>query len=105
MPFTVDAIVTAPDRTTRGRRVGEYITYDEAVVAAQQLIDGFLFREYRRGAARGVTAEMLLALYRRVAEKPVILRQRETSTAVSRFDHIAYAKKRCVEICEAKSGK
>ncbi len=99
MSFTVDAIGTALDGTARARRIGEFPTHDEAVRAAQQVIDAFLYREYRRGVARGVTADKLFALYTRIGDKPIVLRKTESSTVVSHFEHLDYAKKRCAEIC------
>jgi hypothetical protein len=102
MSFTVDALSATRDGTPHGRRVGEYPTYDEAVAAARPIIDEFLYREYRRGAAHGVTAAKLFALYRRVGEHPVVLRKTETSTVAAQFDHLEYAKKRCAEICSGK---
>jgi hypothetical protein len=102
MSFTVDAITMTAAGTTRGRRIGEFPTHDEAVAAARQIIDAFLYREYRRGVAHGATAEKLLALYKRVGEKPLVFRKSETSTIVSQFDHLEYAAKRCAEICRSK---
>lgn len=102
MSFIVDGITTAPDGKIDARRIGEYLTHDEAVVAAKQVIDAFLFREYRQGAGHGITAKKLLAQFRRGGEVPLILRKSEASTVVSGFDHLEYAAKRCAELCRGE---
>lgn len=99
MAFFVDGITTTPEGKIHARRIGEYWTYDEAVAAAKHVIDTFLFHEYTQTVSRGVSAKQLLSQYRRTGEVPFVLRKSETSTNVSRFDHLAYAAKRCAEIC------
>lgn len=103
MPFFVEVISKTPEGKTRARRIGEYWTHDEAVAAAKHIIDTFLFHEYRQGAGHGISAKQLLAKYRRSGEAPLILRNRKTSTDVSRFDHLEYAAKRSAEICRGEN--
>jgi hypothetical protein len=104
MSFFVEGVTQVPDGKTRARRIGEYWTHDEAVAAARQIIDAFLYREYRLAAGRGITAEKLLAHYRGAGEVPYILRDSETSTNVSSFNHLEYAARRCAEICGGDAG-
>ena len=105
MSFFVEGITTTPEGKRRARRIGEYWTHDEAVTAAQQTIDAFLFHEYRQAAGHGISAEKLLAQYRRTGEVPYILRSSQTSTNVSSFSHLEYAAKRCAEICGGDKAK
>ena len=105
MSFFVDGITKTPEGKLRARRIGEYWTHDEAVAAAQQVIDAFLYHEYRQTAGHGITAEKLLALYRRTGEVPCVLRKSESSTNVSRFNHVEYAARRCAEICGGEKAK
>jgi hypothetical protein len=102
MSFIVDGLTKTAEGKMDARRIGSYPTHDEAVAAAQHVIDAFLFHEFIQGAARGLTAEKLLVEYRRRGEVPVILRASDGSTDVSRFDHRQYAAKRCVELFRAE---
>ena len=102
MSFIVDAISTGPEGRIDARRIGDYRTHDEAVTSAKQVIDAFLFREYRRGAGHGITAQKLLAQYQQSGEVPLILLNSEATTFVPAFDHLEYATKRCSEICAGK---
>lgn len=99
MSFFIDALRKLPDGTTTGRRVGEYWTHDEAVTAAKRLIDAFLYREFLEGAGRGIAAEALLERYKAHGEQPMILRDSDSSTNISRFNPLTYASQRCREIC------
>jgi hypothetical protein len=99
MSFFIDALRKLPDGKTTARRVGEYWTHDEAVAAAKHLIDTFLYHEILKTASHGVTPESLLARYNAAGEQPMILRDSESSTNVSRFDPAKYATQRCQEIC------
>lgn len=103
MSFIVDAITRVPGGKTGARRIGRYLTHDEAQAAAKRVVDAFLFREFRAGAGHGITAQKLLAEYRRRGEKPVILRDSDTTTFASGFDPLAYAAQRCSELCEDKT--
>ncbi len=106
MSFFIDALRKLPDGKVTGRRVGEFWTYDEAVAAAKHLIDSFLYHHLVEKAAHGVTAEMLYEEYRLHGEQPVILRDSDSSTNVSRFNPLTYAKQRSAEICGiAKAGQ
>ena len=99
MTFFVDAITKLPNKRLKARRIGEYLTREEAVAAAKQMIDDFLYREYRQSAGHGVTAERLLARYEGIAEVPYIWRKRQVSTNMPGFDHKEYAARRCADIC------
>lgn len=105
MAFYIDALFKLPDGKPSARRVGDYYTHDEAVAAARHMIDSFLFREYRDAAAKGISAEELLEQFKARAERPMILRKQkgDSSTNLSRFDAMSYAKQRCTEICAGAS--
>ncbi len=99
MAFCIDALFKLPDGKPSARRVGEYPNNDEAMAAAKHLIDSFLFREFRDNAVKGITADALYTIYTERGDRPVILRLGGTSTNISRFDALKYAKQRCTEIC------
>ena len=99
MAFCIDALFKLPDGKQSARRVGEYLTHDEAMAAAKHLIDSFLFREFRDHAGKGITAEALLEIYAARGERPLVLRLGGSSTNVSKFNALKYAKARCEEIC------
>ena len=99
MSFFIDALRKLPDGKVTGRRIGEFWTYDEAVAAAKHLVDTFLYHHVMEPAARGVTPDALFEEYKKSGEQPVILRDSDSSTNVSRFNPLTYAKQRSVEIC------
>ena len=103
MNFFIDAMSKTPDGKLTGRRVAEYWTHDEAVAAAKHLIDTFLFREYRDAAVKGISEEELIECFKARGENPVILRSGESSTNISRFDPLAYARLRSKELCGGES--
>jgi len=105
MSFIVDGVTTTPEGKINARRIGEYPNHDEAVAAAKQAIDAFLYREYRQGAGYGLSAKKLLARYKRSGEVPLILRSSEITTEVSRFDYLEYAAQRCAELCRGEKDK
>ena len=102
MSFIVDGLTKTPEGKTDARRIGTYLTHDEAVAAAQHVIDVFLFHEFIQGAGHGLTAEKLLVQYRRGGEVPLILRDGGGSTNVSSFNPVRYAAKRCAELFHAE---
>jgi len=102
MSFIVDALTRTADGKTGARRVGTYLTHDEAKAAAQHVIDTFLFHEFIQGVGRGLTPEKLLDHYRRTGEVPLILREGGGSTNVSSFNYRQYAAKRCVELFQGE---
>lgn len=101
MSFYIDALSKLPDGKTTARHVADFYTFDEAMAAAKHMIDSFLFREFRDSAAKGISADELLHRFKARGEHPVILRKDkgDSSTNVSRFEAMAYAKQRCAEIC------
>lgn len=98
MSFIVDALSKSPEGRTDARRVGTYPTHEEAVAAAQHVVDAYLFHEFIQGIGHGLTAEKLLLQYRHTGEVPIVMRASEGSTDVSSFDHMRYAAKRCAEL-------
>jgi hypothetical protein len=105
MSFIVDGVTTTPEGKIKARRIGEYPNHDEAVTAAKQAIDSFLYHAYRKGAGYGISAKKLLALYQRSGEVPLILRSSEITTEVSRFDYLEYAAQRCEDLCRSEKDK
>ena len=102
MTFYVQGVTMTPEGERRVRRVGEYWTHDEAVAAAKLLIDTFLFHEYRQGVGHDISREKLLDLYRRTGEAAFVIRDKESSTSVSAFNHLEYAAERCAELFATK---
>jgi hypothetical protein len=80
-------------------QIGEYWNYDEAVAAAKQHIDDFLYREYKRAVWHGISAKNLYQLYKRAGEAMLVVPKVHQETLVLHFDHLEYAARKCEEIC------
>ena len=91
--------VTRADGRLHARPLGEYWNFDEAVAAAKQKIDDFLYREYQRSVWHGITPQKLLELYKRAGETILVVPKVHTSTMAPQFDHLEYAAAKCREIC------
>jgi hypothetical protein len=100
MAYLVHAL-TRTDGKLRSRQIGEYWNFDEAVTAAKQEIDSFLYREHKRAVWNGISAEKLFLLYKNAGEAILVVPKVQKETLVLNFDHLEYAAKKCAEICAA----
>jgi hypothetical protein len=100
MNFLVHGVVRTGGKL-HSRQIGEYWNYAEAVAAAKQHIDDFLYREYQRAVWHGITANNLYLLYKRAGEGMLVVPKAHKETIVLHFDHLEYAAKKCAEICTA----
>lgn len=103
MTFLVQGMTKIAGGQVHARQIGEYWTFEEAVTAAKQVIDTFLYREYRRGIRHGMTSKKLLTLYKRAGEAIYIVRKVASETSAPRFDYFKYAAEKCKEICGSGS--
>ncbi len=71
-------------------KLGDFVTFEEAVTACQTIVDEYLQQSCREGA----TAEKLYQDYIRFGEDPFIIGE----PVPFHFSAWAYAKKRCYEI-------
>ncbi len=99
MTFIVEVLSVVREAVNQVRRIGEYQSLGDALVAAERAISEFLSREFQPG----MTANMLFDRYQSVGEVPYIFHDDGTiTTNLPGFNHFRYALSRCVEICEAK---
>src|SRR5476651_1554542 len=80
-------------------QIGEYWNFEEAIAAAKQHIDDFLYREYKRAVWHGISGEKLFLLYKRAGEAMLVVPKNSSDTFVLHFDHLDYAARKCAEIC------
>ena len=78
-------------------RIGEYESLGTAIVVAEQVIDQFLNYAYHDGVSAGV----LFVKYQNEGRVPFIFVDGDVTINVPGFNHIAYAKQRCEEMCAA----
>jgi hypothetical protein len=95
MTFFVEGLSKFQEPEKQVRRIGEYLTVEEAVAASKRRIDEFLLRDYKAG----MTAAELYAQYEGFGEVPCIFRDDNQTISVAGFNHWQYAKARCAEIC------
>jgi hypothetical protein len=69
---------------------GEYATFDEALQAAKEIVDGYLSSAY----TPGMSAEDLYLSYTSIGDDPFIVGPED-----SNFSAWSYAKERCSVIC------
>lgn len=94
--YFVDGLVNMQDAASQVRRVGQYSTLGDALLAAQKLIDDFLIREM----CPNMSDVGLFARYQMAGEVPYIFRDDGTITVnLPGFNHFHYARARCKEIC------
>jgi hypothetical protein len=82
----------------QARDIGEYPNFDEAVRVATQLIDSFLYQEYKRNLAQGISARKLYELYKSSGEMILVQPKGNKDTLVLKFDAYEYATKKCGEL-------
>jgi hypothetical protein len=95
MKFVVSVLRRAAGAASTTRRIGEFEQFEDAVVAAKQVVNDVLSRGY----VAGMTAPQLLAHYQAAAEAPYIFRDDEGTVNASSFNHFNYAKSRSDEMC------
>ena len=94
--YFVDGLVSLQDAASQVRRVGQYSTLGDALLAAQKVIDDFLIREM----CPNLSEVGLFARYEAAGEVPYIFRDNGTITVnLPGFNHLHYARTRCREIC------
>jgi hypothetical protein len=71
---------------------GEFLTFEAAVAAAQQIVDEYLASAYESG----MTARELFESYMAFGEDPFILSPDIKGVPFSAWD---YARRRCTELC------
>jgi hypothetical protein len=91
--------VTRADGRLQARDLGEYPNFDDAVRVARQHIDDFIYREYRRTVAQGITVGQLYEHYKSSGELMLVQPKIKGDTVVMKFDAYEYAAKKCAEIC------
>jgi hypothetical protein len=82
----------------QARDIGEYPNFDEAVRVATQNIDDFLYREYKRHMAQGISARKLYEIYKKDGEIMLVQPKINKDTIVMKFDAFEYATRKCGEI-------
>lgn len=98
MTFFVEGLSGHRKPETKVRRIGDYKTLPEAIMAAQRLIDAFLKREFKPG----MQPMALAALYQERGEYPFIFRDDDKTYNVPGFNHLHYAMTRSAELCGGK---
>ena len=76
-------------------RVGEYKTLESAIAAAEDVVDQSLNYAYHDG----VSAAALFVKYQNEGRVPFIFVDGDATINVPGFNHMAYAKRRCEEMC------
>lgn len=98
MTFYVEGLRKSPEPEGQVRRIGEYRTLAEAIAAAQQTVDQFLWHAFEPG----MDAKQLVHLYQAQGEVPFIFRDDDKTLNVRGFNHAQYAVTRAAEICSGK---
>jgi hypothetical protein len=97
MTFFVDGLSAAHGASREVRRIGEYHSLGDALLAAERIISEFLMQEYRPR----MLPTTLLFRYQNFGEVPYIFRDDgETTTNLPGFNHLRYALTKCAEICQ-----
>jgi hypothetical protein len=101
MTYFVEGLTHVPGGESKVRRVGEFATLEEAIGAAQKLIDDFLQAKW----VAGMTVAALYEQYQEGGEVPFIFSDDARTMNVSGFNHFNYAATRCGALCApAESG-
>jgi hypothetical protein len=98
MSFLVEGVNKNLEPNLQVRRIGEYDTVEEAIVAAKHTVDEFLSRELMSG----MDAKTLFTRYQDKGEYPFIFRNEDRTINVRGFSHAQYAMARATELCGAK---
>ena len=95
MAFLVEGVNKHLEPDAQVRRIGEYETVEEAIAAAQQVVDEFLRREFKPG----MDAQTLFRLYQAQGEYPFIFRTDDRTINVRGFSYAYYAMERVTKMC------
>jgi hypothetical protein len=95
MKFLVEGVSKALEPDAQVRRIGEYETVEEAIAAAQQVVDEFLRQKFRPG----IDAMSLFRLYQAQGEYPFIFRTDDRTINVRGFSYAFYAMERATKMC------
>ena len=98
MTFFVEVLSKHFEPQTQVKRIGEYKTREEAIAAAQGIIEDFLRRQFKPG----MTAEALFALYHGHGEYPFIFRDDANTFNVPGFGHANHAMTYAAKLCGGK---
>lgn len=97
MAYFVVALSMMHEDQADVRHVGEYDDLDDAIKAAQGLIDAFL----RAAHEAEMTLADLFAQYQQSSEMPFIFGDDVDAINVGGFNHFKYAINKCAEMCVA----
>ena len=95
MKFLVEGVNRFLEPDAQVRRIGEYETVEEAIAAAQQVVDEFLRRNFKPG----IDAMSLFRLYQAQGEFPFIFRTDDRTINVRGFSYAFYAMERATKMC------
>ena len=96
MAFHVEGLSLAREADSQMRHIGDYALLRDALVAAEQAIREFLFREFQPGMLPGA----LFSRYEDGGEVPYIFSDDgEVTMRLPGFNHLRYALSQCMEIC------
>ena len=98
MAFLVEGLNRQLGPDAEVRRIGVYETREEAVAAAQAVVDEFLRSEF----TAGMNASELFSQYQSQGEYPFIFRDDDKTVNVPGFAHAQYARNRCEHLCGGK---
>ena len=98
MSFFLAVLTRGDNAGTQTREVGQFETQEEAIVASKKMIDASLLHEFKTG----MSAQQLLIWYQSFGEVPFIFGDPGHTMSAKGFNHLQYAKERCVEICKEK---
>jgi hypothetical protein len=101
MTYFVEGLTHVPAGESKVRRIGEFETLEDAIGAAQKLIDDFL----RKKLVSGMTVAELYEQYQECGEVPFIFSDDARTMNVSGFNHFNYAATRCGELCAPAAGE
>ncbi len=100
MRFVVEGLSLSSAIDNQVRRIGEYETLEEAVMAAKQIISNFLASESRPG----MQPKRLVARYQNFGVVPYIFRgDLGESVDVPGFNHFQYALAICDDLCKRQT--
>lgn len=98
MAFLVEGLNKQLGPEAEVRRIGVYETREEAIAAAQAVVDEFLRSEF----STGMNATELFSRYQSQGEYVFIFRDDDKTLNVPGFTHVQYARTRCEQLCGGK---